>query len=471
MRTILKFGGTSVATKAALDALVRIVAEVSGERAVVVSATAGTTDALVSAAEIARNGDGPGAERIARELEAKHRALVVDLFGRDELPAAMEAVRELSAITERTIELLHSVALLHELTARTRDAILSYGERVCAPVVAALLSARGVPATAVSAATVIATDGQFGNANPRLEETRTQALAVLAPLLVKGTVPVVTGFIGATGDGVITTLGRGASDYTAGILAAVLDADQCLIYTDVSGVMSADPRTVKDARPLPMLSYAEMAELAYFGAKILHPRAVLPALEKRIPVRILNTFAPADHGTTISGSAVLDGSVVKATTSLGGLGLVTVQGVGMSGVPGFAARVFDTCAAENVSVLMISQSSSENSICLVVPEDASGRLRTALELMFRAELQRHDVERVSVEAPVAIVAAVGEGMRGAPGVAGRVFGALGRAGVNVMAIAQGSSELNISLVVAERDRDGAVLAIHGEFHSGNDRPA
>ena len=471
MRTVLKFGGTSVATKTALTALVHIVSEVSGERAVVVSATAGTTDALVRAAETARSGDGSGAEAIARELEAKHRALVAALFGAAERPAADEALRDLSANTERTIKLLHSVALLQELPARTRDAILSYGERVSAPVVAALLSARGVAATAVSAALVIETDGQFGSANPLMEETRARARAVLGPLLAKGTVPVVTGFIGSTADGLITTLGRGASDYTAGILAAVLDADQCLIYTDVSGVMSADPRTVKDARPLPMLSYAEMAELAYFGAKVLHPRAVLPAVEKSIPVRILNTFAPADHGTTISGAEVLDGTVVKATTSLGGLGLVTVQGAGMSGVPSFAARVFDTCAIENVSVLMISQSSSQNSICLVVPEDASLRLRGALERIFSAELRRHDVERVSVEAPVAIVAAVGEGMRGAPGVAGRVLGALGRAGVTVMAIAQGSSELNISLVVAERDRDRAVLAVHGEFHSESDLPA
>jgi len=181
-------------------------------------------------------------------------------------------------------------------------------------------------------------------------------------------------------------------------------------------------------------------------------------------VRILNTFAPEHPGTTITGDPVFDGSVVKATTSLGGLGLLTVQGAGMSGVPGFAARVFDTTAAEKVNVLMISQSSSENSICLVVPADGAERLRPALERMFSAELRRHDVERVTVDTPVAIVAAVGEGMRGTPGVAARVFGALGRAGVNVMAIAQGSSELNISFVVQETERDKAVRAVHEEFH-------
>jgi aspartate kinase len=228
--------------------------------------------------------------------------------------------------------------------------------------------------------------------------------------------------------------------------------------------MSADPRFVKSAKPLATISYAEAAELSYFGAKVIHPRTVLPAVEAGIPVRILNTFAPSDPGTTITHDTQQDGSVVKATTSLGGLGLITVQGAGMSGVPGFAARVFDTTAAERVSVMMISQSSSENSICLVVPDDATDRLKASLEKMFNAELRRHDVEKIDVERPVAIVAAVGEGMRGTPGVAARVFGALGKAGVNVVAIAQGSSELNISLVVMENDREKAVRLIHEEFH-------
>jgi aspartate kinase len=275
----------------------------------------------------------------------------------------------------------------------------------------------------------------------------------------------VTGYLAGTADGVTTTLGRGGSDYSAAVLAAAVHADELLIYTDVSGVMSADPRIVKDAKPLARMSYAEAAELSYFGAKVIHPRTVLPAIEARIPVRILNTFAPADPGTTITADPVYDGSVVKATTSLGNLALITVQGAGMSGVPGFAARVFDTTAAEKVSVLMISQSSSENSICLVVPAESGERLRPALERMFSAELRRHDVERVVVDAPVAIVAAVGEGMRGTPGVAARLFGALGRGKVNVVAIAQGSSEENISFVVAEADRDRAVQAVHAEFHS------
>src|SRR5213076_1869049 len=316
--------------------------------------------------------------------------------------------------------LLQSVAILRECTARTLDAIVSYGERISAPIVAAVLNHTGTKAEALSAEGLIITDDAFGHANPIVDETRARASKELDSRLGYGVVPVVTGFIGSTVDGVTTTLGRGGSDYSAAVLAAATKADDLRIYTDVSGVMSADPRVVKGAKPLESMSYAEAAELSYFGAKVIHPRTVLPAVEAGIPVRILNTFAPSDRGTTITSNTDKDGSVVKATTSLGGLGMITVQGAGMSGVPGFAARVFDTAAAERVSVMMISQSSSENSICLVVPDDATDRLKSALERMFNAELQRHDVEKIAVDRPVAIVAAVGEGMRGTPGVAARV---------------------------------------------------
>ena len=460
-RTVLKFGGTSVASPTALESVARIVASIQGERVVVVSATAGTTDALHAAAREAVAGRADGATRILQDLAKAHANLVADLLG----VGGADALKEITELTERTIGLLRSVAVLRECTDRTLDAIVTYGERVSAPMVAALLNARGTKAVSVSAEGLIVTDDQFGHANPLMDETRVRVQRALVSRLKDGVVPVVTGYLASTADGVTTTLGRGGSDYSAAVLAATLSATELRIYTDVSGVMSADPRIVKDAKPLPRMSYAEAAELSYFGAKVIHPRTVLPAIEARIPVRILNTFAPTDEGTTITADPAPDGSVVKATTSLGSLALVTVQGAGMSGVPGFAARVFDTTAAQGVSVLMISQSSSENSICLLVPADTADRLRPALERIFSAELRRHDVERVIVDAPVAIVAAVGEGMRGTPGVAARVFGALGRARVNVMAIAQGSSEENISLVVAERDRDAAVRAIHDEFHA------
>lgn len=457
---VFKFGGTSVGSPGAIEAVATIVAAEMGERVVVVSATAGTTDALVRAAEQATSGDAATAQQTIERLSEEHRNLIADLVGVN----GASALTEIVDLTDRTIALLRSVALLRECSPRSLDAILSYGERVSAPIIAALLTARGVPAEALSAEGLLITDDAFGHANPLLELTRERVEQQLVPRMRYGTVPVVTGFVGSTADGVTTTLGRGGSDYSAAVFAAALGAGECRIYTDVSGVMSADPRIVADAKPLPAISYAEAAELSYFGAKVIHPRTVLPAIEAGIPVRILNTFAPDDPGTTIAATTPRDNTVVKATTSLGGLGLVTVQGAGMSGVPGFAARVFDTTAAEKISVLMISQASSENSICLVVPNDSVTRLDAALKRMFSKELARHDVEKVAIEAPVAIVSAVGEGMRGTPGVAARLFGALGRAKVNVIAIAQGSSELNISLVVGEKDRDTAVRAIHQEFH-------
>lgn len=460
---VFKFGGTSVGSPAAIEALARIVGAAAGERIVVVSATAGTTDALVKATQQATAGDAAGATQVIRLLAEQHKNLAADLVGID----GADALTEIGELTERTIALLRSVAVLRECSPRSLDAVLSYGERASAPIVAALLTKRGIPAEALSAEGLLITDDAFGHANPLMELTRERVADQLLPRMRYGTVPVVTGFVASTADGVTTTLGRGGSDYSAAILAAAVGASECRIFTDVSGVMSADPRIVPDARPLPELSYAEAAELSYFGAKVIHPRTVLPAIEAGIPVRILNTFAPKDPGTTIAAHTPRD-TVVKATTSLAGLGLVTVQGAGMSGVPGFAARVFDTTAAEGISVLMISQASSENSICLVVPNGSVRRLEIALRKMFSPELARHDVEEVRVEAPVAIVSAVGEGMRGTKGVAARLFSAIARADVNVVAIAQGSSELNISLVVHERDREAAVRAIHAEFHQ---RPA
>lgn len=461
MRTILKFGGTSVATPEALERVGRIVRDTQGERVVVVSATAGTTDALIAAAHSAAAGDLIAAEATMSRLAGAHDDLLRKAARKD----ADEPAAALDDLAQRTKALVRSVGILRECTPRSQDAIVSYGEIASAEVVAAGLRSHKIDALPLPATRIVVTDDAFGNAAPAFDETYGRARSELGPMLRAGQVPVVTGFIGATREGVTTTLGRGASDYTAAILAAGLGADECRIYTDVSGVMSADPRIVEGAKALPRLSYAEAAEMSYFGAKVLHPRAVLPAIEAGIPVRILNTFAPDDGGTTITAERTSDGSVVKATTSLGGLGLVTVQGAGMSGIPGFAAKVFDTTAAEDVSVLMISQSSSENSICFVVPADTTDRLKASLERMLAKELAHHDVERVTVERPIAVVAAVGEGMRGTPGVAGRIFGALGRAGVNVIAIAQGSSELNVSLCVTEQDQAKAVRAIHEEFHS------
>jgi aspartokinase/homoserine dehydrogenase 1 len=279
----------------------------------------------------------------------------------------------------------------------------------------------------------------------------------------RGIIPVITGFLSSTREGIPTTLGRGGSDYSAALIGAALAAREIWIYTDVNGIMTADPKVVPEGRSLPELSYREVAELAYFGAKVVHPKTVFPAIERGIPILIKNTFDPAFPGTRIVSRATPSNPIVKAITSIGHLTLVTVEGAGMLGVPEITARVFDTLAREGINVLLISQASSQQSICFVVQQKDAERVRRALEEEFARERRQGDISAIEKQNGVAIVAVVGEGMRGTPGVAGRLFSALGREGINIIAIAQGSSERNISFVVSERDRAPAVRAIHKEF--------
>jgi aspartate kinase len=291
-------------------------------------------------------------------------------------------------------------------------------------------------------------------------ETRRLSLEMLAPMLAEGIVPVVTGFIGATADGVVTTLGRGGSDYSAAILGAAMDADEVWIYTDVDGVMTADPRVVPDTRTLDTLSYREMSELAYFGAKVLHPKTVLPALERGIPIRIRNTFNPSHAGTLVLGKAEDAAGDFKGVTAIRHQCLVTIEGRGMLGVPGIAGRAFGAVAHTGTSVSMISQASSEQSICFLVPQVSSGTVIEALKREFEHELARRDIESIWTLDEAVIVTVVGAAIKSTPGVAGRVFGALGQSGLNVVAIAMGSSECSISLVVEARDAEQAVRCLH-----------
>jgi aspartate kinase len=296
-----------------------------------------------------------------------------------------------------------------------------------------------------------------------MDETRVKTAARLRACLDAGEIPVITGFIGATADGVLTTLGRGGSDYSASIIGAALDADEVWIWTDVDGVMTANPSEVPDARTLSEISYSEASELAYYGAKVLHYKTILPAFRQRIPVRILNSFNPAHPGTKVSVEGDPAARGVKAVTSIRGVILVAISGTGMQGIPGIAAKTFDEVAAQQVNVLMISQASSENNICFVIGAAEAPRVVAALRKALEVELMRGHIEEIAAEQQVAIVAAVGDRMRGTPGIAATVFGALGQAGINVHAISQGSSERNISLVVADNDAAAAVRAIHKAF--------
>jgi aspartate kinase len=353
--------------------------------------------------------------------------------------------------------------MVHELTPRLLDAISGMGEMLAAPLVAAAISSHGRPSQPVDATDLVVTTDQFGAAEPLVEQTRTKTRARLGPAIASGEIPVVTGFIGATADGVVTTLGRGGSDYSASIVAAALDADEVWIWTDVDGVMTANPTEVPEARTLSEISYSEASELAYYGAKVLHYKTILPAFRKRIPVRILNSFNPAHPGTRVTVEGHPSACGVKAVTSIRGVILVAISGTGLQGIPGIAAKTFDVVAAQQANVLMISQASSENNICFVLSAAEAPRVVAALRAALEFELMRGHIDEITAEQQVAIVAAVGDRMRGTPGIAATVFSALGSAGINIIAISQGSSERNISLVVTDRDAGEAVRAIHRAF--------
>ena len=460
---VLKFGGTSVNDAKAIAQVATIVADQlkSDPNVVVVtSAMRGITDLLIDSAKAAARGDRQRYRDARSTLVTRHRdaaeALIPDL---DDLARIQEQTDERIREFER---LCMAVAILGELTDRGLAVISGLGERLLAPLLAAAICARGLRAEFVDACELIITDDNYASAAPDMEATRAATRNRLLPLLEAGVTPVATGFVAATPSGVPTVLGRGGSDYSAAILGAALDADEIQIWTDVDGVLTADPRIVKEARPLPELTYGEAAELAYFGAKVLHPKTMLPAIDRGIPISVRNTFNPAFPGTRIVARAG-NGGTVKALTVIRGLALVTVAGRGMMGVPGIAARTFAAVAAQDANVLMISQASSEQSICFVVPETDAAPVTAGLEEAFSGEIHRRLIDRVTLEPEVVIVAVVGEGMRGTPGIAAKLFGALGEQQLNVIAVAQGSSEANISLVLAAADGDAAVRYMHSAF--------
>ena len=460
---IMKFGGTSVANADAIAQAAGIILKqtATGDGVVaVVSAMGGVTDALTRGVRAAAAGDKSLSRDVAAEILQRTREAAKDLVSSDEdrkavLTAAEETMVGYLAVCE-------SVHVLAEVTPRVLDRATSCGEPLVAALLAAHLRAQGGSAEAVNPGEVIVTDGTFQNAAPLPAETRARCAERLAPLIAEGTIPVVGGFIGATVDGVTTTLGRGGSDFSAAILGQALAADEVWIWTDVDGVMSADPRLVADARVIPVLSYGEVGELAYFGAAVLHPRTIRPLVDERIPLRIKNTFRPEVEGTRIEAEADPAPGTVKAVTDIRGLSMVTVEGRGMLGVPGIAARTFEAVARCEANVLMISQASSEQSICFVIPAADVDCVRGELEEEFALELSRREIDRVGALDGVAVVTALGAGMRGIAGVAGRLFTALARHNVNIVAIAQGSSECSVSIVVTERDGEGAVRAIHEE---------
>ncbi len=463
---VMKFGGTSVGSTQAMAEVVQIIQEARAEwpRVVVVtSALSGVTNLLLESAVRAAAGDVSQLPDAEQSLLANHETIAISLLA-DETRRA-QVMDEIGELVRYFVELCSAIAVLGEATPRALDAVAGLGERMSVRLLAAACQQAGVAAQAVEATALVITNDRFQNAHPDFGATTFATRSALKPVLEAGIVPVVTGFIGATPQGVLTTLGRGGSDYSAAILGAVLPADEVWIWTDVDGVMTADPRIVPEAQTLPEITYGEIAELAYYGAKVLHPKTVRPVVEAGIGLRICNTFNPSHPGTRLvangkNGKNLKGDKVIKAVTAIRKQKLVTIEGRGMLGVPGVAARAFAAVASTRTSVPLITQASSEQSICFAIPSEAGEAVLGALEKVFAVELADHDIDRVWATEDVAIITAVGTGARHTPGVAGQVFTQLGAAEINVLAIAHGSSDVSISMVVESAAAEKSVRALH-----------
>jgi len=476
---VMKFGGTSVGSVGALRQVVNIIAEArkNWTRLVVVtSAMSGVTDLLLESADRAISGDPQAAINAANQIREKHFTVADDLI--DDSTARSSLKQAIDDLLKEFTNLCHAISILGEATPRAMDAVASLGERMSVRILPPVFAASGIPAEYIDATQLIITDRQFQAAHPDFELSRKATSQALIPVLSNGKVAVVTGFIGSTPDGITTTLGRGGSDYSAAILGRIIPADDVWIWTDVDGVMSADPRMVPDARSIPELSYREIAELAYFGAKVVHPKTIRPVIEAGIGLRVCNTFHPSHPGTRLVNDlpnhilpeAKAGIELVKAVTAIRGLKLVTVEGRGMLGVPGVAARTFTAVASTGTSVPMITQASSEQSICFAIPGESAEKVVRTVQREFSAELSGGDIDRVWATDDVTIITVVGVGMRNTPGIAGTIFTALGNHGVNVIAIAQGSSEVSISLVVDAEDTMPGVRALHTLIVDRMERP-
>ncbi|HEY7372873.1 MAG TPA: bifunctional aspartate kinase/homoserine dehydrogenase I [Polyangia bacterium] len=471
-----KFGGASLADGAAYRHAVSIVKGRPDAPVVVVSAPGGITDALLGLATRAVAGErGAPIDRDVAALRARYQTIAKAAVagGKASARAATAVAGEIDRSIDELAALLSSLAALKELTPRTRDFVVSRGERLSAQIFAGAMSATGTQAVYVDATEIVFTEGPFGGASPNLALTDLAVRKKLQPLVTAGKVPVVPGFIGsariedengsATEERAVATLGRGGSDLTATLMGRALGARAVSLWKDVPGLLTADPRVVPDARVIPQLHLREAAELAYYGAKVLHPRALIPVAGRQVPVFVRPFAEPTAPGTEISARRTLDKYPVKALSAASGQALITVGGNGMLGVPGIAARTFEALHREGISVSLISQSSSEQSICFAVPGGSGKRARARLLEEFHDEIGRKDIDGIEVQDGLATVAVVGLGMAGHLGIAARVFAALAEARINIVAIAQGSSELNISFVVAAKEAAAAQRAVHAAF--------
>ena len=453
---ILKFGGSSVADPDRIRNVVEIISSYLSQHeqlAVVVSAQSGVTDMLISLCE--KIPLQPAfSEAVIQELEQRHLEAIRELVNVKQQPSSLA---EIMTMCNELSDIAKGASLVGEVTARTRDLILSFGERLSAFVVSAALKPLIPDIRYSDARQFIKTDATYGYAKVDFELTNRLTKEYFSS---NPGMHIITGFIAATANGQTTTLGRSGSDYTASIIGAALDADMIEIWSDTNGVMTTDPRYVKEASSIGFLSYSEAMELSHFGAKILFPASLQPAMEKQIPVLVKNTFNPLHQGTLISGESRSDNGFIKGITSLSNISIINVEGSGMVGVSGISSRLFNALSDQDISVILISQASSEHSICIGLPDKDAGKACRVLQKAFSSELASGLISSVNAESDLAIVAVVGENMRHMPGVAARVFSPLGRNGINVKAISQGSSELNISFIIHENDLRKSLRILH-----------
>ena len=461
---VMKFGGTSLGTVERIRTAAEAVRSSKSARPVVIlSAMGGVTNQLLGAAEGAIHGRKETVHGLFESVRERHQSAISELI----TDAASEATlrSDLDPLWDEMQNVLTGVLLLRELSVRSRDLISSMGERLIVPVFTAYLNEQGIDASAVDARAVILTEEESDFAVVDFDETRRRC-RILVELAEASRVPVVTGFLCSTPEGVTTTLGRGSSDYSATIIGHCIRAGEIQIWTDVAGIMTADPRLVPGARVLPQISYKEAAEMSYFGAKVLHPNTIMPAADLGIPLRIKNTLSPEGEGTLITEDSPKNHQGVKTVTSITGVSLVSIEGRGMIGVPGTAQRAFATIARQKINVLMFSQGSSEQHISLVVSRSDGPSTVRALRREFQPEIEKRQVDRVTDVSEIAIIALVGEGMKTMPGIAARTFTVIGAAAINILMIAQGSSELNLSFVVESQSAAKAVGLIHDAFELG-----
>ena len=457
---VLKFGGTSVANAENINKVSSIVQKKleTDKTIVVVSALGGVTDLLLKCGNMAAKGDA-GYKQLLQEITQRHLATVKSL-----LPVTNQS-SILSQVMQQCNEIedvCNGVFLLQELSARTKDKIVSYGELLSSQIISAYLTCTGVQNTWVNARALVSTDSNFTKANVDFETTNKKINDFFAEQEAR--LFIVPGFISSDSEGYPTTLGRGGSDFTAAIFGAALNADLVEIWTDVSGMMTADPRLVPNAKPISNISYHEAMELSHFGAKVIYPPTIQPLLRKNIPVWVKNTFAPDDHGTVIQNVAEqVNGNIIRGISSINRIALLSLEGSSMVGIPGFSKRLFEALANNSINVILITQASSEHSICVGVDESAADLAKQVIDQTFGYEIETGKVNPLSIEKDLAIVALVGDNMKSHPGTSGKMFGALGRNGVNVRAIAQGSSERNISAVIASEDVKKAINVLHEEF--------